>query len=82
MSDLPTEKKPRQSELTDAEKQDNQRIAHVRVRIEHAISGIKRSRAVKAVLRNTQEGFSDLTMVVACGLHNLRVEQRSQPLQR
>jgi hypothetical protein len=68
--------------LTDAEKQNNQRISHVRVRIEHAISGIKRSRAVKDILRNTKDGFSDLAMVVACGLHNLRVGQRSQPLRR
>ncbi len=82
MSDLPTEKKPRQRELTDAENQNNRRISHVRVRIEHAISGIKRSRAVKDVLRNTKDGFSDLTMVVACGLHNLRVEQRTHPLRR
>jgi len=27
---------------------------------------------VKDVLRNTKEGFSDLIMVIACGLHNFR----------
>jgi hypothetical protein len=48
--------------------------------VEHAISGIKRSRSVKDVLRNTKGGFSDLVMVIACGLHNLRVDHRKKPL--
>jgi len=54
----------------------------VRVRIEHAIAGIKRSRIVKDVFRNTKDDFSDLSMVLACGLHNLRVQQRPRPLRR
>ena len=82
MPDLPAEKKPRKAELTDAEKQENQRISRVRVRIEHAIAGIKRARIVKDVLRNTKEGFSDLAIVLTSGLHNLRVEQRRHPLRR
>lgn len=44
--------------------------------MEHSLAGVKRSRSVKDVLRNTQEDFSDLVMVAACGLHNLRVEYR------
>jgi hypothetical protein len=52
----------------------------VRVRVEHAISGVKRSRIVKDVFRNTKDDFSDLVMVIACGLHNLRVQQRIEPL--
>jgi hypothetical protein len=68
--------------LTDAEKLKNQHISRVRVRIEHAIAGIKRARIVKDVLRNTKEGFSDLAIVLTAGLHNLRVEQRRQPLRR
>jgi hypothetical protein len=48
----------------------------VRVRVEHALSGVKRSRSVKDVLRNTKDDFSDLAIAVACGLHNLRVECR------
>jgi len=66
--------------LTDKEKECNRKMSKVRVRVEHAISGVKRSRAVKDVLRNTKDGFSDLVMVIACGLHNLRVEQRKMPL--
>jgi hypothetical protein len=44
--------------------------------VEHSLAGVKRCRSVKDVLRNTKEGFSDLAMVVACGLHNLRLECR------
>jgi hypothetical protein len=32
------------------------------------------------VLRNTKDGFSDLVMVIACSLHNLRVDHRNMPL--
>lgn len=46
--------------------------------MEHALAGVKRSRSVKDVLRNTGEGFSDTAMLVACGLHNLRVECRKK----
>lgn len=68
--------------MTPAEKQENQRISRVRVRVEHAIAGVKRARVVKDVLRNTKDDFSDAAMVVACGLHNLRVHQRPRPLKR
>jgi hypothetical protein len=66
--------------LTEKEKANNRKISKVRVRVEHAIAGIKRSRCVKEVLRNTKDGFSDLVMVIACSLHNLRVDKRKTPL--
>ena len=66
--------------MTEKEKENNRKIAKVRVRVEHAIAGIKRSRSVKDILRNTKDGFSDLVMVIACGLHNLRVDHRKKPL--
>ena len=55
-------------------------MARVRVRGEHALAGVKRARVVKDVLRNTKDGFSDLAMVIACGLHNLRVRFRKRAL--
>ena len=73
---MPAEKKPRGGELTAEEKEQNRKLSRVRVRVEHSLAGVKRSRSVKDVLRNTQESFSDLAMVVACGLNNLRVECR------
>jgi hypothetical protein len=66
--------------LTAKEKERNRKISKIRIKVEHAISGVKRSRIVKDVLRNTKAGFSDLVMVIACCLHNLRVDHRTRPL--
>jgi hypothetical protein len=66
--------------LTPAEKRTNRKLARVRVRGEHALSGVKRARVVKDILRNTKDGFSDLAMFIACGLHNLRVHVRKRAL--
>jgi len=68
--------------LTDKEKENNRKLSKVRVKVEHAISGIKRSRTVKDILRSIKDGFSDLVMVIACGLHNFRVDHRKTPLKR
>src|SRR5439155_25624640 len=71
-------KKPRGGKLTAAEKQANRKLAKLRVRVEHAIAGVKRSRIVKDVFRNKKPGLSDESMEVACGLHNLRVDSRKR----
>lgn len=73
-------KTPHKKELTEIEKENNRKIFKVRVKMEHAISSIKYSRNVKDVLRNTKDDFSDLVMVIACSLHNLRVDHRKKPL--
>jgi hypothetical protein len=57
-------------------------LARIRVRVEHALAGVKRRRIVKDILRNTKEGDADAVMEAACGLHNLRVENRERPLKR
>ncbi|MEW6736986.1 MAG: transposase family protein, partial [Acidobacteriota bacterium] len=74
------QKKPRKRELTKSEKRANKKISRIRVAVEPALSGVKRSRIVKDVLRNYKDGFSDLVMVIACGLHNLRIRYRKKPL--
>jgi hypothetical protein len=51
-------------------------LGRIRVRVEHALAGVKRCRIVKDVLRNTAEEVSDSVMEAACGLHNLRVDKR------
>jgi len=66
--------------LTEKEKENNRKLSKVRVKVEHAISGIKRSRIVRDIFRNIKDGFSDLVMVIACGLHNFRVDHRKKPL--
>ena len=58
----------------------NRIFSSARVVVEHTISGVKRRRIVKDVLRLTKEGISDCVMEVACGLHNLRVSFR-KPIQ-
>ena len=69
-------KKPRGRELTKAEERANRKLAQIRVRVEHAIAGVKRSRIVKDVFRNKKPGLSDVSMEIACGLHNVRVTSR------
>lgn len=66
-------KKPKGKELSLEQKQRNREISKLRVVVEHAISGIKRCRAVKEVSRNVGYSIKDLIMEVCCGLHNLRV---------
>jgi len=65
-------------ELTAAERRANRKLGRVRVRVEHALAGVKRCRIVKEALRNTAEGTSDAVMEVACGLHNVRVKKRQR----
>jgi len=54
-------------------------LGRIRVRVEHALAGVKRCRIVKDVLRNTREDVSDSAMEASCGLHNLRVQKRKRP---
>jgi len=61
-----------------AEKRTNRGLGRIRVRVEHALAGVKRCRIVKDPLRNTAEDVSDAVMEAACGLHNLRVQKRKR----
>ena len=69
-------KKPKNKELSVAERVLNRMISGVRVVVEHVLAGVKRCRIVKDVFRLTTPGTSDLVMEIACGLHNLRVDCR------
>ena len=69
-------KKPRCRALLESEKARNRLLAHYRVGVEHAISGIKRCRIVFDTFRNLRAGLVDVVMEVATGLHNLRVTTR------
>lgn len=70
-------KKPRDGELTVAEKEQNSLISSMRIVVEHVICGVKRCRIVKDVFRNTKDRFADLVMEIACGLHNFRTAYRT-----
>lgn len=73
---LQPKKKPRGKELTAEEKDNNREIARIRVRVEHAICGVKRYRIVKDQLRNWKKGFRDQVLETCCGLHNFRLNFR------
>jgi hypothetical protein len=70
-------KKPCGGELTEEQKAASQALARRRVRIEHAMCGVKRCRMVKDRIRLYAGDIRDLVMEVAVGLHNLRLRFRS-----
>ena len=74
---LQPKKKPKGKELTVSDKFINKAISSARILVENIISGIKRCHIVKDVFRNKKDGFDDLVMEIACGLHNLRTANRS-----
>ncbi|GAC1358430.1 MAG: hypothetical protein NVSMB38_41500 [Ktedonobacteraceae bacterium] len=63
-------------ELTPTQKEHNRRLAQTRISIEHSNAGLKRNRSVSEILRNTRKGISDRLMLIAMGLHSLRVSMR------
>jgi len=69
-------KKPRGRDLTPPEKETNRRISSIRIRIEHAIGGVKRYRIVKDTIRLLKDGVRDTVMETCCGLHNFRLLYR------
>jgi hypothetical protein len=69
-------KKPREGELTPPEKATNRRISSIRIRIEHAIGGVKRYRIVKDKIRLWKDRVRDTIMETCCGLHNFRLQYR------
>lgn len=73
---LQPKKKPRGRDLTPEEKKHNRQISSIRIRVEHAIGGVKRYRIVKDQLRCRKDDFRDRVMETCCGLHNFRLNFR------
>lgn len=69
-------KKPKGKPLSDVDKHINHWISSIRVRIEHAIGGVKRYRIVKDKIRCWRSGFKDAVFETCCGLHNFRLNFR------
>jgi hypothetical protein len=69
-------KTPRGGELTPPETAMNRRISSIRIRIEHAIGGVKRDRMVKDNIRLLKDGIRDAVMETCCGLHHFRLQYR------
>jgi hypothetical protein len=69
-------KKPHRGELTLPEKAHDRDILSIRIRIEHAIGGVKRYRMVKDKTRLLKDGIRDTIMETYCGLHNFPLQHR------
>ena len=63
------QKKPRQAQLTEAQKQSNRELARRRVVVEHVIRSLKIFRILAERYRNRRKRFS-LRFNLIAGLHN------------
>lgn len=70
-------KKTKNRELTGSQKEINRKISAVRVRIEHAFSGIKRLKIIRNKIRLKTYEVRDQVFRIAAALHNLRVKFRT-----
>ena len=70
-------KKPHHAELSELDKLYNRLLASVRARVEHVMAGVKRIRTVKDKIRLHGEQLRDLVILIAAGLHNLRIAHRN-----
>jgi len=71
-------KRPKRKELTSEEKLENRRINSIRVKVEHAICGVKRFAIVSGIFRNRKESIDDKAMEVVCGLWNYHLSYANQ----
>ncbi|MDR1089646.1 MAG: transposase family protein [Prevotella sp.] len=67
-------KKSRGKELSEEDKIINREISRVRVRVEHAIGGIKFMRIVKEECRLRANSFVEHIFATCAALHNLRIK--------
>lgn len=69
------DKKPKGKELTGYQTELNSLIASIRIKVEHAIAGIKRLKIIRNQIRLHGWQARDRMMNIACGLHNLRCQR-------
>lgn len=69
------DKKPKGKQLSDFQKGLNTLIASIRVKVEHAIAGVKRLKIIRNQIRLHGWHNRDRMMNLACGLHNLRCQR-------
>jgi hypothetical protein len=67
------QRKPRGKELTEEQKAENKLKAAERVKVEHAIGGVKILRIVKDRIRLWKKDIKDLVMELACAIHNFKI---------
>ena len=70
------ERRPNHGRTPKQNRPFNRRLARKRIAVEHAIAGVKRSHIIADILRTQKPGFPDKAMLIACALHNFRVDSR------
>ena len=69
-------KKPRKRKLNGGEKTGNRLISTERVKVEHAIGGIKRFRIASQIFRGITHSM-DTVLQIFCGIWNFLVQKRA-----
>jgi DDE superfamily endonuclease len=69
-------KHPRGGDLTPSATAPQRAMASIRIRIAHAMGGVKRDRIVHDKTRLLQDGIRDTLMETGCGLHTCRLQDR------
>jgi len=72
----PTHEETARQRTLPEQKESNRQISRLRIRVEHAIAGVKRYRIVKDQVRARKDNFQDRVMETCCGLHNFRLNFR------
>jgi len=67
-------KRKKNQELNEQQEQYNKWVSKIRVKVEHIIASIKIYRKVKEKFRGRLFNREDRVMVIACGLHNLKLK--------
>ena len=67
-------RKPRTSELTEKQKKYNKKTSQIRVKVEHALAGVKRLRCITDVCRIKNQEMKDQLMWLSCGLWNFHLK--------
>lgn len=70
--------KRKKNQLLDAQQEKwNSWVSKIRVRVEHVIASIKIFRKVKEKFRGRLYAREDRVMLIACGLHNLKLKVKN-----
>jgi hypothetical protein len=67
-------KKKKNQELNAQQQEANTWVSKIRVKVEHIIASIKIFRKVKEKFRGRLYNREDRVMLIACGLHNLKLK--------
>jgi hypothetical protein len=73
---MPT-KKPRGKELSAEQKTENKKISSYRIKVEHAIGGVKTYRIVKERFRCTKLNLDYEVLLIVCGLYNFKISSKN-----